>query len=84
MINVTPVLGCDYNRSTGHIDENAGSFAPLTEGFRRVKTGNIVPAINNTRCACRGSKHCSVNCPSAVSGYSCGGRISFHNVGKRM
>jgi len=78
------IIGCDCIRSNGNINQTAGIFGVLDEGFRRVKTGNIVPAINNTRCACRGKSQCSVNCPSAVSGWVVGGRVSFKNVGKRM
>lgn len=84
MTDIIPIIGCDYIRSNGSIDEKAGIFGVLNEAFTKVKTGNIVPAFNNTRCACRKTKYCSVNCPSAVSGIMVGGRISFRNKGKTM
>ncbi len=84
MANLNIVLGCDYIRSTGHIDETKGMFGVLNEGFTRIKTGNIVPAFNNTRCACRKTTHCSMECSSAVYGIQCGGKISFRSKGKSM
>ena len=84
MTDITPILGCDYIRSNGQIDEHSGIFGVLDENFRKVKTGNIVPAFNNTRCACRKTKFCSVECKSAVTGFMVGGKISFRNIGKRM
>lgn len=84
MTDITPIIGCDYIRSNGSIDEKAGMFGVLDESFTKVKTGNIVPAFNNTRCACRKTKYCTVNCASAVSGIMVSGRISFQTKGKMM
>ncbi len=78
------VIGCDYIRNNGSIDETFGMFGVLDEAFTKVKTGNIVPAHNNTRCAYRRTKLCNMDCKSAVYGIQCGGKISFRNKGKTM
>lgn len=84
MINITPVLGCDYLRDNGHIDETAGIFGVLVEKFRQLKSGNIIPVCNNTQCAGRATKQCNVNCENAVSGWLVGGKISWRKYWKRM
>ena len=84
MTDITPIIGCDYIRSNGRIDDKAGMFGVLDESFTKVKTGNIIPAHNNTKCACRRTKHCNMDCPSAVYGLMVSGRISFQNKGKTM
>ena len=84
MTDIIPIQGCDYIRSNGQIDEKSGIFGVLEEGFKKVKTGNIVPAHNNTKCAFRRTKHCNSDCKSAVYGLMVSGRISFRQNGKTM
>lgn len=76
MIDIIPIQGCDYIRSNGHIDEKAGIFGVLDEAFTKVKTGNIVPAINNTRCIYRKTQYCPT-CHSSVQGFQASGMTTF-------
>ena len=82
--NIIQIIGCDYIRTTGQIDEHFGMFAPLDEAFTRISPGRIIPANNNTKCACRKTKYCSVDCKSAVSGVMVNGHISYTRKGRRM
>ena len=82
--NIIQIIGCDYIRTTGSIDENFGMFGVLDEGFKRISPGRIIPAHNNTKCACRRTKYCSVDCKSAVSGVVVNGHISYANKSRLM
>jgi len=83
-MDIISIIGCDYIRTTGQIDENFGMFAPLDEAFTLISPGRIIPAHNNTKCACRRTKYCSVDCKSAVSGVMVNGHISYANKGRKM
>jgi hypothetical protein len=82
--NIIQIIGCDHIRTTGQIDETFGMFAPLDEAFKRISPGHIIPALNNTKCACRRTKYCSVECSSAVSGVMVNGHISYSKKGRLM
>ena len=84
MSDIISIIGCDYIRTTGNIDETFDMFGVLDEGFKRISPGRIIPALNNTRCACRRTKHCNVNCPSAVSGIMINGHINYAKKRKLM
>lgn len=85
-MNVNVVLGCDYLRSHGHVDIDAGIFGALTdEVLRLIKVGKALPVRNNTACEHRGKgKKCSIECPNAVTVYQVGGHWSPQQCGKRM
>jgi len=83
-MDIISIIGCDYIRTTGQIDEHAGIFAPLDEGFVRISPGRIIPSHNNTRCACRKTTYCSVDCSSASSGVMINGHMSYRNKGITM
>ncbi len=84
-MNVNVVLGCNYLRSYGHVDIDAGIFGALTdEVLNFIKLGKILPVRNNTACKDRGTSNCSVNCPNAVTVYQVGHHWSPQQKGKRM
>ncbi len=82
--NINITLGCDYLKDNGHIDINAGIFGVLTEELKQVHKGIILPAINNTSCSHRRTKHCNVNCHKAVTVYQTGHHWSPLTKGRRM
>ena len=84
MSDIISIIGCDYIRTTGHIDPTFGIFGVLKEGFKLISPGRIIPALNNVKCACRRTKHCNVDCPSAVNGIMINGHISYTRKGRMM
>lgn len=77
-------LGCDKILENGHIDVDEGIFGVLDEKLIRIKSGNIIPASENTSCKCRRTPRCNIDCPSSVYGIVAGGKISYRNTNKRM
>lgn len=82
--NMIITLGCNNVLNDGHINSNGGIFGVLDESFRRVKTGNIIPAKDNTSCKCRRTKKCNMDCKYSIYGIKSGCKISYRQVGKRM
>jgi hypothetical protein len=77
-------LGCSNVLNDGHVDSSSGIFGVLEEKIRRVKTGNIIPAKDNTSCKCRRTARCNSDCQHSVYGIKSGFKISYRQEGKRL
>lgn len=81
--NFNMVLGCEKH-DDGHIDINEGIFGVLDEKLKKIGTGIVILARNNTECRCRRTSKCSVECPWARSGIQSGHIISYQRKGIKI
>jgi hypothetical protein len=77
-------LSCDRVFSSGCINENAGIFGVLDEKLPRLKTGSIIPAIDNTACHCRRTARCNIDCNHAIHTTVAGGKVSYRRINMKM
>ena len=78
------VLGCSKVLSEGHINSDAGIFGILNERIKKLRTGAVIPAKDNTSCRCRRTPRCSIDCKNSIYGIRSGHRISYRNKDVRI
>jgi hypothetical protein len=78
------IIGCDHLTEEAPINKDFGIFRSFKEEHHlKLRQGKIIPARENTKCPHRRG-WCNINCVNAINCWVVVGRISNHQIGKRI